>query len=295
MAVDTKLSTRTARAEPAVAVRLSMILALVAAVAALLTFTVDGVLVGPAVMTGSARGTALVMLVLGVPALVMAARLTLRGSGRAHFVWAGMAMYLTYNAFMLLAGTPINRLFLLYVATFGLALATMVAIAVSSDVQALARRCAPSLPARRIAGYLGAIVALNTLAWLGRVVPATVNDTMSDLVEGMGLATVPTYLQDLSFWLPLLGLGSWLLWHRRAWGLAIGGAGLAFWALEAVTVAVDQWFGHRADPASAVASDAVVVPFAVLAVVGTGVLWSFLRHVDVHQAGTGLPPSSRQP
>jgi hypothetical protein len=137
------------------------------------------------------------------------------------------------------------------------------------------------LPARRIAGYLGAIVVLNALAWLARVVPATVDDRMSDLVDGMGLVTVPTYLQDLSIWLPLVGFGSWLLWHRRAWGYAIGGASLAFWALEAVTVAVDQWFGHRADPASRVASDAVVIPFAILAVVGTAVLWSFLRHVDV--------------
>ena len=107
---------------------------------------------------------------------------------------------------------------------------------------------------------------------------------MAGLVEGMGLSTVPTYLQDLSFWLPLLALGSWLLWHRRAWGYVISGAGLAFWAVEAATVAVDQWFGHRADPTSVVASDVMVVPFAVLAVVGVAVLWSFLRHVDIHTA-----------
>ena len=29
-------------------------------------------------------------------------------------------MFLTYNSFMLLTATPINRLFLLYVAAFGL-------------------------------------------------------------------------------------------------------------------------------------------------------------------------------
>ncbi|HET8614331.1 MAG TPA: hypothetical protein VFL94_02315 [Actinomycetales bacterium] len=281
MAVDTSVATTAVPSGTGLAVRLSMTLSVVAAVAAFLTFAVDGILVGPAVMNGSARGTALVMLVVGVPVLVVAARLAHRGSDRARFVWAGMAMYLTYNAFMLLAGTPINRLFLLYVATLGLAVATTAAIARSSDVDVIVQRIDPTLPARRIAGYLGAIVVLNALAWLARVVPATVDDRMSDLVDGMGLATVPTYLQDLSFWLPLLGFGSWLLWHRRVWGYAIGGAGLAFWALEAVTVAVDQWFGHRADPTSAVASDAVVIPFAILAVVGTAVLWSFLRHVDV--------------
>jgi len=96
----------------------------------------------------------------------------------------------------------------------------------------------------------------------------------------MGISTVPTYVQDLAFWLPLLSVGAFLLWHRRPWGFLIAGAGLAFWALEAVAVAVDQWFGHRADPGSDVVSSAVVAPFAVLAIVGAVVLWSFLRHVD---------------
>lgn len=130
--------------------------------------------------------------------------------------------------------------------------------------------------------YLGAVVALNALAWLARIIPATVDETMSELLDGIGISTVPTYLQDLAFWLPLLAIGAWLLWHRRPWGYVLAGAGLAFCALEAATVAVDQWFGHRADPTSDVASNAVVIPFAPMAAIGAAVLWSFLRHVDRH-------------
>lgn len=284
MAVETSAPTLAAPAPTRLAVRLSTTLGVAVCASALLTFVLDGLLVGPPVMNGSARGTALVMLLVGAPVLVVSGRRVLEGSTRARFVWAGMSMFLTYNSFMLLTGTPINRLFLLYVATFGLALATMIAIAFSTDVEATAARCDRTLPTRPIAAYLGTIVALNALAWLARIVPATIEDRMAGLVEGMGLSTVPTYLQDLSFWLPLLALGSWLLWHRRAWGYVISGAGLAFWAVEAATVAVDQWFGHRADPTSVVASDVMVVPFAVLAVVGAAVLWSFLRHVDIHTA-----------
>lgn len=284
MAVETSAPTMASARATRLAVQLSTILGVAASTSALVTFVFDGLLLGPPVMNGSARGTALMMLLVGAPVLVVAGRQALHGSARARFVWAGMSMFLTYNSFMLLTGTPINRLFLLYVATFGLALATMIAIARSTDVEATAARCDRTLPARPIAMYLAAIVVLNALAWLARIVPATVDDRMTELVDGMGLATVPTYLQDLSFWLPLIALGSWLLWHRRAWGYVIAGAGLAFWALEAATVAVDQWFGHRADPTSVVASDAMVLPFAVLAVVGAAVLWSFLRHVDVHRA-----------
>jgi hypothetical protein len=144
----------------------------------------------------------------------------------------------------------------------------MIGIAVSIDVDDVARRCDRTLPVRSIAAYLGAVVAINAL---------------SELLDGMGIATVPTYVQDLAFWLPLLTIGAWLLWHRRPWGFLIAGAGLAFWTVEAATVAVDQWFGHRADPWSDVASNAMVVPFAVMAAVGAGALWSFLRHVDTNR------------
>ena len=139
--------------------------------------------------------------------------------------------------------------------------------------------------------YLGATVILNVLAWLARIVPATVSDPVPDLVDGMGIATVPTYLQDLAFWLPLIAVGAWLLWHRRPWGYVISGAALAFWTLEAATVAVDQWFGHRADPLSDIASDAVVVPFAVLAAITAVMFWSFLHHVaeDPESAAPGSP------
>lgn len=257
---------------------LSAALAVLVVTAAGLTFFGD-FLVGPPVMNGSARGTALMMVLVGAPALVVSGQRTLRGSSRSVFVWAGMSMYLTYNSFMLLTATPINRLFLLYVAAFGLAVATMIAIARSVDVADLAHHCDSRLPVRGIAVYLGVTVTLNAAAWLGRIIPATVSDTMPHLVEGMGIATVPTYVQDLAFWLPLLALGAWLLWRRHPWGYLICGAGLAFWAVEAATVAVDQWFGHDADPLSDVASASVVVPFAVLAAITTAALWSFLRHV----------------
>ena len=40
------------------------------------------------------------------------------------------------------------------------------------------------------------------------------------------------------------------------------------WVLEGVSIAADQWYGHAADPGSAVASSALVPAFAILAVIG---------------------------
>ena len=278
MAIDQRIPTTSRETTSRGAVRLSVALAVVAVTAGCLTFF-GGFLVGPGVMQGSARGTALMMFLVAAPALILAAQRTRRGSTRWLFVWGGMSMFLVYNSFMLLTATPLNRLFLLYVAAFGLAVATLIAVARSVDADGVARKCGPGMRVRPIAVYLGATVVLNALAWLGRIVPATVSDRMPDLVEGMGIATVPTYLQDLAFWLPLIAFGAWQLWHHRPWGYVICGAALAFWTLEAATVAVDQWFGNRADPSSDIASAAVVVPFAVLAAVTAVVFWSFLRHV----------------
>lgn len=91
---------------------------------------------------------------------------------------------------------------------------------------------------------------------------------------------IPTYLQDLAFWLPLLAVGAAWLWRRQPWGYLIAGGGLGMWAIEGLTVAVDQWFGHRADPTSDVASAEAVLPFAIATVIGIVALWAFLLHVD---------------
>jgi hypothetical protein len=218
-------------------------------------------------MNGSARGTAIVMLAVSLPALVVAAALARRGSLRARIVWLGIAGHVVYNSVLLLFATPFNRLFLLYTTMLGLALATLVAVAATTDARAIGARVDPRTPARGPATYLAVVVVLNALAWLRDVVPATVNGDQ-ELLDGTGLTTNPIYAQDFAVWLPLAALAAWWLWHRRPWGYVAGGAMLVLWVVEAVTVATDQWLGGRADPSSTVASTSMTLPFAVLALVG---------------------------
>ena len=49
--------------------------------------------------------------------------------------------------------------------------------------------------------------------------------------------------------------------------VALAAAGLVFWVLEFLGIAVDQWWGHQADPSSAWASPEAVPVFVVLAIV----------------------------
>jgi hypothetical protein len=147
-------------------------------------------------------------------------------------------------------------------------------------VPALAARFAASTPVRGLAGYVWVVVGLNALGWLRVVVPA-LGDSASpaSFLAGTGLPTSPVYVQDLAVWLPLGAVAAVWLWRRRPWGFLIVGGYLTMWVIESLTVATDQWFGHRADAASTVVSSSVVAPFAVLAVVGCVPLVLLLRRL----------------
>lgn len=259
---------------------LSGALALVTELAAAATFFIPGVLRGPAVMNGSARGTALVILVLGVPALLIAMRSAANGSLRALIAWLGVIAYLSYNAVMFVFATPFNQLFLLYVAMFSLCFWSATTILHQVDVEALRASFSPRLPVRGLAAYALVIVVLNALVWLRNVVPSVLSSAPPSWLDGTGLGTHPVYVLDLAFWLPLMAVAAVWLWRRRPWGYLLVGSILTMWVIESVGVAVDQWMGSAADPASTVASAAMTPVFGVLALVGLIPLYVYFRHLS---------------
>ena len=90
---------------------LSPALAVTSAAASLVTFIVPAVLRGTAVMNGSACGTALVVLLAGVPALACSMLLAARGSAAAVVTLPGAAGFLLYNSliFAFATGMPTHR------------------------------------------------------------------------------------------------------------------------------------------------------------------------------------------
>lgn len=264
MASATTLAEAVRRSAEGVSRRTQRLCAAVAAlvvVAAVPTFFMEGILNGTPVMNGSARGTALTMFALALPVLAVGLVTSSRGSVWGQAALIGALGYLTYNATLLVYATPFNQLFLAYVALLGLSLWSLVSALM--DPRPL---LAPDsrLPTRGIAAFILTVVALNALAWLRFVVPDLDADPPGFL-DGTGLTTNPIYVQDLAVWLPALAIVAVLLWQRRPSGVFLAGAGLVFWELEAIGVAIDQWFGHRADPGSDVATLAGVVLFLVLA------------------------------
>jgi hypothetical protein len=256
--------------------RLSAALAAVSALAALLTYFIPGVLSGPAAMNGSARGTALVVFGVAVPLLVGSMWAASRGSVRAVVAWLGAIAYLLYNAVMFLFATPFNQLFLLYVAMLCLVIWAVIAVLRQLDLD-LVRGSA--MPARGLAAYIWVVVTLNAVAWLAGIVPALFAPAPAGFLDGTGLATNPVYVQDLAFWLPLAAVAGWWLWQRRPWGFLIAGSVLTMWVLESISIAVDQWYGHTADPSSPVAAAGMAAVFAAVAAIGCVPVYFFYRRL----------------
>lgn len=256
-------------------------LVLVAAAAGALTGFVPGVLRGTAVMNGSARGTALVVLFVAVPSLVVAILRVSGGAVRPAIVWLGATAFILYNSVLFLFATPFNSLFLIYVATFALAFWTLVVLLRALDIESLASRVASRVPARGLAAYMAVVAVLNAAAWLAAVIPGLFQRSPSFLA-GTGLPTNPIYAQDLAFWIPLIGVSAVLLWRRKAWGYVLGGGVLVYWVIEAISVAVDQWMGGTADPTSTVASATLAPAFAVVAAVGLIPLVIYFQRMRSH-------------
>jgi hypothetical protein len=258
---------------------LSLALAGVGGLAAALTFFVPDVLQGPEVTNGNARGTALVMLFLATPVLLVAMWSQRHGSWRARYWWLGSIFYFTYNAFLLLFLTPFNSLFLLYVATESLALFSAFALVIRGGefpTADLARR----VPVRGLSIFIWVIVLFNALAWLQVVVPAVLDEDPGSFLDGLGAATNAIYVQDLVVWLPLMATAGWWMWHRKPLAIFLTGSWLAFGSMEGIGVAVDQWFGHRADTLSPHASYEVIPLMIALAVINLVGLFFYLRAPD---------------
>ncbi|HEX5590169.1 MAG TPA: hypothetical protein VFX65_07770 [Candidatus Limnocylindrales bacterium] len=256
---------------------------IVAAAASTLTLLVRDALRGPAVGIGSMQGTALVVLLVAVPVLAIAMVLAERGSGRALLVWFGVLVYLAYQAVLFLFATPFNAFFHLYVGMLSLSAWSLVALLTRLPVDAIAARFDPRTRVRVFAGYLVVSVAFFVVMWLRATVPAVLSSEPPAFLEGTGMTTGPGQILDLGFFMPLVVLTAFLAWERRPWGYVLIGGQLVMLAIETISIAVDQWFGHAADPSSPIASADIVPVFAALSVVGLAATALFLRSLSYAQ------------
>jgi hypothetical protein len=163
---------------------------------------------------------------------------------------------------------------------FACAFWTLVVLVRAINVESFAHHYGTELPARAIAAFLGAVALVNAAAWLRSIIPALTHSESAQFLAGTGLTTSPVYVQDLSFWIPLMAVSAVLLWRRNAWGFVLVGGLLVQLFIEAISVAVDQWMGSATDPSSPVVSIVFTPIFFLVAAITLIPLYFYFRGMD---------------
>ena len=240
-------------------------LLVVVAAVGIVTLLAPTVLRDPPGYAGNVLGTYWVILLVAVPVTALAMRAAARGSLGARFVWLGGVGYLLYNAILSSFSLQFNELFLLYVASLSLAVWSLVAVLGTIDARMLPGRFPARFPARLVGGYLIVTALAFTVLWLIDVLPAALFGTRPLSLRGTTLPTNAVQVIDFAFTLPVTAAAGLWLWRRRPWGFLLSGMMLVLLTLESVSIAADQYFGHRADPTQPTGT---VTLFVVLAAIG---------------------------
>jgi hypothetical protein len=260
---------------------LSGAMAVMAAVSSVLSLFVPSLLLGAEVTNGAVRGTALVVLVVALPVLVTGMLRTAAGSARGLVAWLGAAAYLLYQAVLFCFATPLNRLFLAYVAWLGLAIWNLITLLRTVDAAAFVARAGARTPVRVGAYFIATCGVLNAAAWFARIVPAAFTGEPGSALAGSGLDTSAVWVQDLAFWIPATILVAVMALRHSALGVLLTGAALCQLVIEGLSVASDQWWGARADASYPdIASASLVWPFVGLAALTALPLLAYLRGID---------------
>lgn len=134
---------------------------------ALVTLYGDGLYAADTWLVGTGnRGQDVALLLVDIPILLAVLAWHRRASALSTAVLTGVVGFFTYFYVSMVFATAQNRLFPLYVLTAAVAGATLLATVARLDVRAVAGAL-PGRPGRGVlAGYLFAVAAALTLAWL---------------------------------------------------------------------------------------------------------------------------------
>jgi len=193
----------------------------------------------PAILLPQNLGTDLVTVALMIPLLVGAAW-AMPHSSRARVLWLGALGYCAYAYGMYALGVHWNRLFLAYVALFGVSAYALLLGLARTDVVAIRDDLAPRAPVRATAAYLVAVAVLVGGIWLAEEIGATVTGVVPPSLGEFEAPTNIVHVFDLGLVLPALVIASILLLRGRVWGYVLSGmllvkcAAIGLWILAMI-------------------------------------------------------------
>ena len=220
------------------------------------------------------QGNDIVTLVVAVPLLIVSAWLAYRGSLRGRLLLTGILGFFLYTYLSMCMLTSFNQLFLVYVALFALSLYAFILCMMSFDLSSLPQHFSERLPRGWIAGLLFLIGAFLSFSWLGKILPATFQNTTPALEN---TTTLVIQAMDLGLIVPLAILAGILLLRRNAWGYLLASVfvmkAIAL-GLAVSAMAINMTLAGTPD------SLGIMIPFLVITFLNLIAAISLLKNVD---------------
>lgn len=172
-------------------------------------------------MIPQARGQDLITLVVAEPLLIGALIGARRGHMAARMMLIGTLGYVLYTYAMFSYTAYFNRLFLAYVALLSASLFALVNLVLPHERAGLVEERIAAVPARAVAAFCAMVGLFFLMAWLGQIIPATLQGTVPEPVLLAKTPTSAVHVQDLAVVIPLFFLAAVRLWQRRPQGAAL--------------------------------------------------------------------------
>jgi len=206
---------------PRAATPLTLLILILLPLATLVGLFVPGFYRDTAWMIPQARGQDLMTFVTIEPLLIVALLAYRKRPIAAVLAWMGALSYVLYTYAMYSYTTYFNALFLVYVALFSSSLFALIDLLAHLDLEQVRAGINATLLTRVIAMFCALIGFFFLVAWLGQIVPATLQGTVPAPILLAKTPTSAVHVQDLAIALPLYFLAALWLWRRRAWGFVL--------------------------------------------------------------------------
>ena len=161
-----------------------------------------------------------------VPTGVLMFVLAMKKSYWAKLFILGIMAYLAYMFGFNALSLFFNKLFLVYVAIFGLGIFGI--ILGYGEMQQSGNYLENPIKMRISGIYLMLFAVIPFIAWLIEIVLATVNGSIPESISGMNLPVNVVHVFDMAFVLPVIIIGAVLLFRGKMSGLIISSISAAF-------------------------------------------------------------------
>ncbi len=230
-----------------------------------------------ALWTAQGIGQDWVDLAVVVPALVVSALFSLRGSRLFRLLLGGTLVYSAYSLVLYAFAVHFNSLFLFYTLGLGLSFYALVCLIVAFQCGGVRSWFSNRAPARTAGIFSALLGTAFYVLWLSEIIPALAAHATPRSVLDAGLITNPVHVLDLGIVLPAFVVGGLSLVRRRPLGYWLVPVMLTFGVVLDVALMgmVMSMAAHEVPDAGP-----PLPLFAVMAVAGLLVLAALLRRLE---------------